>query len=123
MHEAAGTLQMATGAPPHADLHPMRVLFLIPKSPAPQLEGPFSARFKDFVTACLQKVCMATRVSNPYLGVFACVALQNDGHACEHILAARMYNLLHECTSRFRHMQYPDGCLLARVLGTFPAVC
>ena len=49
-------LQMATGAPPHADLHPMRVLFLIPKSPAPELEGPFSARFKDFVTVCLQKV-------------------------------------------------------------------
>lgn len=56
MYEVAGTLQMATGAPPHADLHPMRVLFLIPKSPAPQLEGPFSARFKDFVTVCLQKV-------------------------------------------------------------------
>ena len=49
-------VQMATGAPPYADLHPMRVLFLIPKSPAPELEGPFSPEFKDFVGVCLQKV-------------------------------------------------------------------
>ena len=52
--------QMATGAPPHADLHPMRVLFLIPKNPAPKLEGPFSAAFCDFVGACLQKARYVT---------------------------------------------------------------
>ena len=53
--------QMATGAPPHADLHPMRVLFLIPKNPAPKLEGPFSAAFRDFVGACLQKASHVIR--------------------------------------------------------------
>ena len=53
--------QMATGAPPHADLHPMRVLFLIPKNPAPKLEGPFSAAFRDFVGACLQKARQSPR--------------------------------------------------------------
>ena len=52
--------QMATGKPPLHDLHPMRVLFLIPKEPAPQLEGAFSQSFKDFVAACLQKVSQHT---------------------------------------------------------------
>lgn len=49
---------MATGAPPNADLHPMRALFLIPKDPAPRLEGNFSLEFQNFVERCLQKVLL-----------------------------------------------------------------
>jgi hypothetical protein len=45
---------MALAAPPHSELHPMRVLFIIPKDPPPRLEGAFSDAFKDFVAACLQ---------------------------------------------------------------------
>lgn len=36
-------------------MHPMRALLLIPKDPAPVLDGPFSPLLKDFVAACLHK--------------------------------------------------------------------
>ncbi|KIW29245.1 uncharacterized protein PV07_05070 [Cladophialophora immunda] len=49
-------MELANGEPPHANVHPMKVLFLIPKQSAPRLEGPgWSKDFKDFVACCLTK--------------------------------------------------------------------
>ncbi|XP_030041200.2 serine/threonine-protein kinase 25 isoform X2 [Manduca sexta] len=48
-------IELAKGEPPNSELHPMRVLFLIPKNNPPQLTGSYSKPFKEFVEACLNK--------------------------------------------------------------------
>ncbi|XP_017849104.1 serine/threonine-protein kinase 24 [Drosophila busckii] len=48
-------IELAKGEPPNSELHPMRVLFLIPKNNPPQLTGNYSKFFKEFVEACLNK--------------------------------------------------------------------
>ena len=48
-------IELAKGEPPNSDMHPMRVLFLIPKNNPPQLTGNYSKAFKEFIETCLNK--------------------------------------------------------------------
>ncbi|XP_073701304.1 serine/threonine-protein kinase 24-like isoform X2 [Garra rufa] len=48
-------IELAIGEPPHSDLHPMKVLFLIPKENSPTLDGSYNKALKEFVDACLNK--------------------------------------------------------------------
>eukprot|EP00762_Andalucia_godoyi_P000566 ANDGO_05422.mRNA.1 Serine/threonine-protein kinase svkA len=48
-------IELAKGEPPYFDMHPMRVLFLIPKNPPPVLDAQYSKNFRDFIAACLVK--------------------------------------------------------------------
>lgn len=48
-------IELVMGQPPNSELHPMKALFHIPKSPPPRLEGNFSREMKSFVAACLIK--------------------------------------------------------------------
>ncbi|OJJ42941.1 hypothetical protein ASPZODRAFT_75205 [Penicilliopsis zonata CBS 506.65] len=48
-------IELAVGEPPYSDIHPMKVLFLIPKNPPPILPGNFSRTFRSFVELCLRR--------------------------------------------------------------------
>ncbi|XP_078268314.1 mitogen-activated protein kinase kinase kinase kinase 4 [Rhinoraja longicauda] len=49
-------IEMAEGAPPLCDMHPMRALFLIPRNSPPKLKSrKWSKRFMNFVETCLAK--------------------------------------------------------------------
>lgn len=61
-------IEMAEGAPPLCDMHPMRALFLIPRNPPPKLKSKkWSKKFIDFIDTCLIKNYMNRPPTEPLL--------------------------------------------------------
>jgi len=50
-------IEMAEGRPPHANLNPLRAIFVIPSKPSPTLADPdnWSPEMIDFIRCCLHK--------------------------------------------------------------------
>mmetsp|Transcript_14901 Transcript_14901/g.28925 ORF Transcript_14901/g.28925 Transcript_14901/m.28925 type:complete len:321 (+) Transcript_14901:1701-2663(+) len=50
-------IEMAQGKPPYSQIHPMRVVFVIPSKPPPTLDQPslWSEEMNDFLSMCLVK--------------------------------------------------------------------
>ena len=50
-------IEMGEGHPPHANLHPLRAIFVIPTKPAPTLSDPdvWSPEMTDFIKCCCKK--------------------------------------------------------------------
>jgi serine/threonine protein kinase len=50
-------IEMAIGQPPHANLHPMRAIFIIPTMPSPTVPDPdaWSPDMLDFIDSCCKK--------------------------------------------------------------------
>lgn len=46
--------ELLHGLPPNSNIHPMKVLFMIPKNDPPKLQPPFSPSVQDFVSKCLE---------------------------------------------------------------------
>jgi serine/threonine-protein kinase 24/25/MST4 len=47
--------EMAVGAPPNANVHPLKLVSLIPRQAPPTIPASYSAEFRDFVSKCLVK--------------------------------------------------------------------
>lgn len=47
--------ELVHGLPPRANIHPMKVLFMIPRDDAPKLPSTYSQEFCDFFSKCTEK--------------------------------------------------------------------
>jgi len=71
-------IEMAEGRPPHSEMHPMRVIFIIPSRPPPTMTEPekWSPELNDFVKKCLmrdpnERPDATTLLAHPFLKTVA----------------------------------------------------
>ncbi|EGD79795.1 STE/STE20/MST protein kinase [Salpingoeca rosetta] len=59
-------IEMAEGRPPHADIHPMRAIFMIPTHAPPTLRSPsaWPSAFNAFLSSCLVKAPASRRAAS-----------------------------------------------------------
>jgi serine/threonine-protein kinase 24/25/MST4 len=64
--------ELVHGLPPRAKIHPMKVLFMIPRDEPPKLPTTFSPEFCDFFSQCTEKKqylrqSAESMLSHPYI--------------------------------------------------------
>jgi len=92
-------IEMAKGEPPYAELHPMKVLFMIPKHNPPTLEGDFTKHFKDFVFSCLQMEPSRRPTADDLLRTKFVSKAKKTGSLVELIERKRRWKELHQGSS------------------------
>jgi len=92
-------IEMAKGEPPYAELHPMKVLFMIPKHNPPTLEGDFTKHFKDFVFSCLQMEPSRRPTADDLLRTKFISKAKKTGSLVELIERKRRWKELHQGSS------------------------
>jgi serine/threonine kinase 3 len=79
-------IEMAEMRPPHSDVHPMRVIFMIPSRPAPTLTHAerWSPEIQSFLARCLQKdpearASCAAALEDPFVATLAASLRDSKG--------------------------------------------
>jgi len=100
-------IEMAESKPPHYDINPLRVIFVIPNRAPPTLQKPelWSANFQDFVAKCLHKNAGERPSATELLQHPFIASAANNAEATIRALAQRIAPLLVEARIRAKERE------------------